>query len=521
MTIFLIWLIIISAALAIYLILLYKKSRQGFRFQVKLTIIFILLVLVPGIPLTAIVSALATKSMEMFLLPGMDEPLLHSLDFIKAQLDKEAMLYFSDFDKSPSAEKFFNQHENVQFIGILRKLNDKFLCQTRFIKPGLTNDQSEIISQYFDTLSAEVLSANFLGENQNIFQSTQSINDSHVRVIAFEIGDELVSLKNELSQTIRVYNSLLLLKNSVMEEELIWTIGTIFIIILTLITIYAARKLSRGISEPILALTRGMKRMAGGELDSRVQVEAKDEIKFLVDSFNKMAHDLKISQEKLIRAEKLAAWQGLARRVSHEIKNSLTPIKISVRRLYEKFQVEEDEEHPLVAIQEEVDSLSRLAEEFSQFSRMPELKFEKTNLQELIRSVATLASSEPGAPKINLKLDSSVPPLLLDGGQFRRVLYNLLKNAIEASQPLTQEKDITITLETEKKENKKVKIEIADKGCGIPPEILDKIFEPNFTTKRRGMGLGLSIVKKIIEDHDGEIKFFSSPGKGTRVVILL
>jgi two-component system nitrogen regulation sensor histidine kinase NtrY len=216
----------------------------------------------------------------------------------------------------------------------------------------------------------------------------------------------------------------------------------------------------------------------------------------------------------------MAAWQDLARRVSHEIRNSLTPIQLTLRRLWDKFSPEPDSEHPLISIREEVESLTRLAEEFSQFARMPQISLQKANVHEIIKSVVTLVQAEPGVPKIRLDLDESIPPLMLDQTQFRRAIYNLLKNAVEASQPVTPNKDITIKTQAIRSGDKKAKIEIIDKGIGIEPEMLEKIFEPNFTTKKRGMGLGLSIVKKIIEDHNGTIEFHSVPGKGTTVTIL-
>ncbi|NOZ61713.1 MAG: HAMP domain-containing protein [Calditrichaeota bacterium] len=522
MNIFFIWLTILSVALAIYLISIYRKSRRGFRFQVKLTIIFILLVLVPAIPLTTFVSALLTRSMQMFLLPGMDNTLVSSLELIKYQLEREGVLLISDFDQSNAKGNLLLQKNGVLFVAEFEKQGDEIHALRKFSREAAAdticeNFDQQIVNSIF---AGEIVSRLFAGD-VNACEVFVPIDNTKFRVIGFEIDPKIITVKENLTEAIRVYNSLSLFKKSVEEGQLIWAFSTIFIVLLTLIAVYAAKTLSRGISEPIMELAAGMKKMAAGEVGAPVNVKAKDEIKFLIDTFNRMAQELKTSQEKLLRAERMAAWQELARRVSHEIRNSLTPIQLSLRRLWNKFEPELGSDNPIVSIQEEVESLTRLAEEFSQFARMPQISLEKANVHDIIKSVVTLVQAQPGVPKIRVRLDESVPPIRLDRAQFRRALYNVLKNAVEASQPNTANKEIFITTNAIKAEGKSVKIEIIDRGIGIESELLKKIFEPNFTTKKRGMGLGLAIVKKIIEDHDGEIQFFSTPGKGTRVTIVL
>jgi len=290
-----------------------------------------------------------------------------------------------------------------------------------------------------------------------------------------------------------------------------------------MIAIYAAKSLSRGISGPIQELVVGMQRVAGGDLSKPVQVKAKDEIKFVIDSFNKMTSDLKTSQQKLIQAERLAAWQDVARRVSHEIRNTLTPIQLSIRRLQNKFYPDDkpQKDNSLITIQEEVESLRRISEEFSEFARMPQIKLEKEDLNEIIRNLTTFIKAAPGSISIRLNLDENLSPVHLDRSQFRRALHNLIKNSMEACEGKESANEILI--ETKKIENadQSVKIKFRDFGTGMEPETLKKIFEPYFTTKKRGMGLGLSIVKRIMEDHNGKIHFSSTPGKGTCVEIYL
>ncbi len=520
MQIFIFWTIIIALILGIYIWYLYRRSPRGFRFQVKLSIIFFLLVLIPSIPLTFFVSDLLTRGVEMFLLPGMEKSLSQSLDVIKYQLEEKGDHFFKTYRSSKlineniltnldivycAAFKIEGQTQNLlHLIGSEANLFKQSPAQTNVMMSSIRRE--------------EIKSSLFSVDSKYVCEVYQVADDDMIRIVAFYVDPRVIKAKDNISGMLRLYNSLSMFKQSVVEGQIIWGLSTVFIILLTLLALYAAKRLSRGISEPIKKLVSGMQHVATGDLSYRVQTRAKDEIKFLIESFNKMADDLKKSQEKLVQAERLAAWQSVARRVSHEIKNTLTPIQLSLRRLsnqhYPDNQNATDE--ALITIQEEVESLKRLAEEFTQFARMPQINPKNENLNEILRSVVTLIEAEPHGISIKLNLDPSFPLLELDRDQIRRAFHNLIKNSIEASKPGS-----SIFIETKQLTNdeRKGKIEIRDHGTGIKPDVLIKIFEPYFTTKQRGMGLGLSIVRRIIEDHNGEIEIKSAFGKGTQVTI--
>ncbi len=524
MNIFLFWIIIITLFLGGYLYLIYRRSPKGFRFQVKLTIIFILLVLVPAIPLTSIVSGLLTQGVEMFLLPGVGESLSNSLEVIKLQLEDRGDLFFRTYPKVKPVSQQILKQNNVAYYANL-KLDGKQTSDvdvsgtaTELLKKSPTQFQEVLLS----IQNKEIKSNLFLISDQNICEVYQAEKSGIIKVVAFEMDARIFSAKEKIAESLRIYNSLSLIKKSVVEGQIIWGFSTLFIILLALIAIYAAKSLSRGISGPIRELVVGMQRVAEGDLKNPVRVKAKDEIKFVIDSFNKMTSDLKTSQQKLIQAERLAAWQDVARRISHEIRNTLTPIQISIRRLQNKFFPDNkyQQDNSLMTITEEVESLRRISEEFSEFARMPEIKPIKEDLNEIIRNLTTFIEASPGSGTIRLNLDEKLTPVNLDRLQFRRALHNLIKNGIEASEE-KEGTDIIVETQKEEKENFSVKIKIQDFGTGIDSETLKKIFEPYYTTKKRGMGLGLSIVKRIIEDHNGEINFSSHLGKGTCVEIYL
>jgi nitrogen fixation/metabolism regulation signal transduction histidine kinase len=254
----------------------------------------------------------------------------------------------------------------------------------------------------------------------------------------------------------------------------------------------------------------------------QANIAARDEIAVLVDSFNKMIRDLRDSREKLLASERLAAWREVARQVSHEIKNPLTPIHLALHRLRARFEkIDADPEvvkESFRSIDEELAALGRLAEEFSAFARLPEPKPEPTDLNELIRSTARLYENAPERMILHLDLYENLPSKMLDRDQMRRVLTNLLKNAAEATRPAQKKCEVTLRTRIQ---NECMVLEVSDNGAGLSEESRQKIFQPNFTTKREGAGLGLAMVKRIIEQHGGNIEVTSEAGKGTRFRILL
>jgi len=520
MQIFIFWIIIIALILGIYIWRLYRRSPRGFRFQIKLTIIFFLLVLIPSIPLTFFVSDLLTRGVEMFLLPGVEKSLSQSLDVIKFQLEEKGDNFFQSYpDLKPVNENILKSHGIIYCAAFKVKAQSLRLLHLVGSEINLfEHSPSQANAMFPSIIGEEIKSSLFSVDSKNVCEVYQVTSDNIIRIVAFAVDPRVIDAKNDISESLRLYNSLSMFKESVVEGQIIWGLSTIFIIILTLLAVYAAKRLSRGISEPIKTLVDGMQHVASGELSYRVYTRAKDEIKFLIDSFNKMADDLKTSQEKLVQAERLAAWQGVARRVSHEIKNTLTPIQLSLRRLSNQLYPDDQDisDKALITIQEEVESLRRLAEEFIQFARMPQINPQKEDLNEIIRSLVTLVEAEPHGISIKLDLDPGVPSLDLDRDHIRRALHNLIKNSIEASRPGSA---VFIETKAMTENDHNAKIEIRDHGTGMKSEVLAKIFEPYFTTKQRGMGLGLSIVRRIIEDHNGEIEIKSTPGKGTQVTI--
>jgi two-component system nitrogen regulation sensor histidine kinase NtrY len=224
----------------------------------------------------------------------------------------------------------------------------------------------------------------------------------------------------------------------------------------------------------------------------------------------------------LIRAEKVAAWREVARRLAHEIKNPLTPIQLCAERLRRHFGGAPEQTRELVdectaTIVGEVNSLKGLVDEFSEFARMPAPRAVATDLNAVVTDV--LGLNRGIFPNVVMRphLAEDLPRVSVDPEQLRRVLINLVDNAVAA-----MERQGVIDVETQHvRADNLVRIVIADNGPGIPASERDKLFRPSYSTKKRGSGLGLAIVRRIVAEHGGSINVTDNTPRGTRFAIEL
>ncbi len=286
--------------------------------------------------------------------------------------------------------------------------------------------------------------------------------------------------------------------------------------LVVLATVGVAVRLSKRLTQPIGELVKGTQEVGRGNLDYRVAAQNGDEIGELVRHFNRMAGELKDFQEKTIYLEKMAAWQEIARRLAHEIKNPLTPIQLTIQEMVDQYDGSDADYQQLLRechtiINEEIENLRRLVREFSDFGRLPELQLSEGDLPPVIEDVRKLYPHR----EIALKIENDIPPLKFDEDRIRRVLINLIENAIQAD-PSGQ----PIIISAGKNGNF-VEIAVRDRGSGIASDLQQKIFQPYMTTKKQGVGLGLAITRKIVEEHDGTIRVSSAPGKGSVFTVRL
>ncbi|MEE4185351.1 MAG: ATP-binding protein, partial [Gammaproteobacteria bacterium] len=229
----------------------------------------------------------------------------------------------------------------------------------------------------------------------------------------------------------------------------------------------------------------------------------------------------------LLRVQRDAAWGEVARRLAHEIKNPLTPIKLSAERLRHKLldvvspAQAETLDRATQTIIRQVEAMRDMVNAFSEYARAPEMNLVELDINRLITQVAELYPAYHGQPYLTLELDESLPLVRLDAVRMRQILHNLIRNALEA---LEETADAQLNLRTSlntAKAQPRLEITVTDNGPGFPEEYREKIFEPYVTTKAKGTGLGLAIVRKLIEEHGGKITLSSEPGAGAAIRIFL
>ncbi len=302
------------------------------------------------------------------------------------------------------------------------------------------------------------------------------------------------------------------------EAEILRAFFLLFAIGLTL-ALLAGLFVSRRITRPIEALTAAAERIAVGAWDGRVEEKASGEVGALVQAFNRMTADLSRTTEQLVQTERVAAWREVARRLAHEIKNPLTPIKMSLETLLAAKKTGSARfpalfEESAGAMLEEVERLARIIDEFSRFARLPKPTLARLDLAELASQVLSLY----GATRTNVELASALEPGVVveaDRDQLTQVLVNLVKNAEEAM-PGGGRIGVRV-----RKDGANAYLEVEDTGPGIRPEDRSRIFEPYFTTKQGGTGLGLAIASRICQEHSGRLEVGGEPGRGAIFSVVL
>jgi len=229
---------------------------------------------------------------------------------------------------------------------------------------------------------------------------------------------------------------------------------------------------------------------------------------------------------QLQKTERIAAWREAAKRIAHEIKNPLTPLKLSAERLQRKYGDKIEGETDSVfhectkTIINQVEILKNLVNEFSQFARMPETNPSLNGLNEVIEDSVILFQDAHKDIDFDFRKDSGIPLLNIDAEQIKRVMVNLLDNAVAAVSAVDRDGKVEISTQYDKN-HRRVKLDVRDNGLGISPEDKMKLFEPYFSTKKAGTGLGLVIVSSIISDHNGSVNVTDNIQGGTIVSIEL
>ena len=289
--------------------------------------------------------------------------------------------------------------------------------------------------------------------------------------------------------------------------------------------------LARRVSSRLGALAEATKQVAAGDLKTRVPESGKDEISELAVAFNRMLAEVETSRARIEYLKRIGAWQEMARRLAHEIKNPLTPIQLAVQEAHRRCPDDDPSYRRLLdttleIVEDEVGTLRRLVSEFSGFARLPRAHLVQEDLADFLREqekrillLESDSADEEGAAltkgvSLRFEIPDRPAPVYIDRQMLRRAIINLVRNAAQAVASSERPGEVVVTL---REQLDLFIVDIDDSGPGIDEELLDTVFDPYVTTKTDGTGLGLAIVKKIVVEHGGTIVAGSSPLGGARM----
>ncbi len=345
-------------------------------------------------------------------------------------------------------------------------------------------------------------------------RQVQQLNDNYISTYTY--------VKNKKNKNIVIINIPYDTKLSPEKNELKLFLTTLIKIYIFLLfgASLIAYFLSNYITKSLRVISEKLKLVKINKVNDSIEWVGKDEIGAIVKEYNNMIIKLEESALKLAKSERESAWREMAKQVAHEIKNPLTPIRLSIQHLERSLDpnspdFKSDLSRFSKKIIQQIDTLTSIANEFSRFAQMPKFELKKVDLTDIIFSTVELYKD---LKTVKLKIETSTDNSAFiqgDKEQLTRVFNNLLNNAIQ-SIPDNIQGEIIIVIKSEKEKHI---VAVTDNGKGMDESVKKKIFQPNFTTKSTGTGLGLAMVKQIIDSHKGDIYFNSTLGSGTSFFI--
>ncbi|MEI7706525.1 MAG: ATP-binding protein [Deltaproteobacteria bacterium] len=354
----------------------------------------------------------------------------------------------------------------------------------------------------YDTAARELLDAAGAGgiTSEAGLQATRTME----RALALDVKLLQAALESHTSELVLAAG----------REESRTVASIVIYTMLALVVGAGAALVSQRLLAPIRSLTEGVKAVASGDLGRKVEVRGSDELAVLAREFNAMAESLDRQRQELLRAERLAAVGRISAHITHEIRNPLNSLGLNAELLADELPPDASAEARalLAAIAREVDRLNAITEEYLRFARLPRPVRAREELNEILGGLVDFVAPEMAAAGVTIRreLAPDLPPVWVDEGQLRAAFLNLLRNSREAMAA-----GGTVEVRTVRATDGQVLVTVSDTGSGIPPEQLKRIFDPFFSTKSGGTGLGLAFTLQVITEHGGTIRCESEVGRGT------
>ncbi len=517
-----------------------KKNKKGAQTNLKYISIFSLFTVIPSLVVAIFSLFIFNFGIQNYFDKQITKAVNNSFDVAKNYLDESKENVLSDVILMSvglnRASGFYYSNTNrfkqiIRSEKILRKIDDVYLIDS--LGNILLSDVRDITEEfvipadedYDQALEGKpVFVTDSLGNKTTVMTKLTSLVDTYL-YISRNIDEEILRYLNETEQAVSFYYSV---ENS--QTGIKVTFAIIYIIVVTLLLFLStsiAITFASRLTKPIINLIGASDSISKGALDVKVpEVETDEEFRQLNQNFNQMIERLKEQQDKLLINERYEAWESVARKLAHEIKNPLTPIQLSIDSLREKYkdklnQEGKDFEKYLETINRQIKDIEKLVNEFSNFARMPRPILKKLDIVKLVnKSLDFIKLTSKNS--LNLIINTNKNLIKGDEDQLNRVLINLIKNSEESFLDQSQkEPNFKGNIDIEINHNNDyIVIRIRDNGTGITDA--KKAMTPYFTTKKTGTGLGLPIVTKIINEHNGNFSIKNNKNnKGTIVTIAL
>jgi len=516
-----------------------KKNKTGSQTNLKYISLFSLFTFLPSLLVAIFSLFLFNFGVQKFFDQQITKAVNNSYDVAKNYLEEskknvEADVFLMSVGINRASALFYSDKNRFNNIirseRLLRRVDDVYLIDSS--GNVMFSETKEINSEFLPPTEEEfdkaleglpVIISNNLDRKTSVMIKLSNLIDTYL-YISRDIETKILKYLDETEKAVTFYYSV---ENS--QTGIKVTFATIYIILVTLLLFLStviAISFANRLTKPIINLIGASENISKGILDAKVpDIESDEEFRMLNKNFNSMIDRLKKQQEKLLTAERYSAWESVARKLAHEIKNPLTPIQLSLDRLREKYSNKiseggKDFNNYLETINRQIKDIENLANEFSNFARMPRPLIKETNIYSVVkRAVDFIKMSSDNS----IELISEKEKFIINGDeeQLYRVFINLIKNSEESFLEKRQKKHgfkgkihIEIT-----RNNDYIDIKLTDNGTGI----LDtkKVMTPYFTTKRKGSGLGLPIVSKIINEHSGELVLSNNKKEGVTILISL
>ncbi len=474
-----------------FVIFISRFKKINYTFRAQLLISFLIISIIPVVVLAIYNREVVRERTRTAVINELNERLNYLENHIIAQKEKhqgrDLTTIFSNAGKELGIS--FGAYENTDQI---------YNSRNQFYKSGFFSSKLNPQAYYH---------LNYLSYRE--YLTRERVENFHYDSFykKISIGD-----KNIIIGVNDAFNKVDIIYSTMDMDVFLFGIYSLAVIIIIIISTF----LANNISAPIRRLTKATVSVAQGDLNVEIVNKEKGEIRDLVTGFNAMTKELQKNQFELAELERENAWKEMAKQVAHEIKNPLTPLKLAVQQLVATYKEKSDRfdsvfQKVTQTILTQIENLSSIATEFSRFAKMPSLKLEEVDLQSVIKDTLNLFVDE----EVKLIFNSGVDSTLIeaDMNQLRRMIINLVRNSIQA--------DATeIKIDLNEQENNFILL-FSDNGKGIPDASRDKIFESGFTSKEKGMGIGLKLIKRFLEGINGNIILQDSSGNGTTFKITI